>query len=239
MEAAVSQPAPIAVALDATDLETAARWAALVTPHVSTVKIGLELYLRYGPEVVASVRGASGVEVFLDLKLHDIPATVAAAARAVSRLHPDMLTVHAAGGTTMVRAAAEAAPGAKIIAVTLLTSLGSSDLDRIGLAGPLSEVVRRLAVLAVDAGAHGLVCSAREVADVRAEVGPDILLVTPGIRPAGSDVNDQARVATPEEALRAGADLLVVGRPITGAADPGAAAAAMAASVRRIAMLPG
>jgi orotidine-5'-phosphate decarboxylase len=235
----VSQPAPIAVALDATDLETAARWAALVTPHVSTVKIGLELYLRYGPEVVASVRGASGVEVFLDLKLHDIPATVAAAARAVARLHPEMLTVHAAGGATMVRAAAEAAPGAKIIAVTVLTSLGGADLDRIGLAGPLSDAVRRLAVLAVEAGAHGLVCSAREVAEVRAEVGPDILLVTPGIRPAGSDANDQARIATPEEALRAGADLLVVGRPITGAADPGAAAAAMAASVRRIAILPG
>jgi orotidine-5'-phosphate decarboxylase len=235
----VSQPAPIAVALDATDLETAARWAALVTPHVSTVKIGLELYLRYGPEVVASVRGASGVEVFLDLKLHDIPATVAAAARAVHRLHPDMLTVHAAGGATMVRAAAEAAPSAKIIAVTVLTSLGSADLDRIGLAGPVSDAVRRLAGLAVEAGAHGLVCSAREVAEVRAEVGPDILIVTPGIRPAGSDANDQARVATPEEALRAGADLLVVGRPITGAADPGAAAAAMAASVRRIAMLPG
>jgi orotidine-5'-phosphate decarboxylase len=235
----VSQPAPIAVALDAMDLETAARWAALVTPHVSTVKIGLELYLRYGPEVVASVRGASAVEVFLDLKLHDIPVTVAAAARGVARLHPDMLTVHAAGGAAMVRAAAEAAPGAKIVAVTVLTSLDSADLDRIGLAGPLSDAVRRLAVLAVEAGAHGLVCSAREVADVRAEVGPDILLVTPGIRPAGSDANDQARIATPEEALRAGADLLVVGRPITGAADPGAAAAAMAASVRRIAMLPG
>jgi orotidine-5'-phosphate decarboxylase len=235
----VAQPAPIAVALDAMDLETAARWAALVTPHVSTVKIGLELYLRYGPEVVASVRGASAVEVFLDLKLHDIPVTVAAAARAVARLHPDMLTVHAAGGAAMVQAAAEAAPGAKIVAVTVLTSLGSADLDQIGLAGPVSDAVRRLAVLAVDAGAHGLVCSAREVADVRAEVGPDILLVTPGIRPAGSDANDQARVATPEEALRAGADLLVVGRPITGAADPGAAAAAMAASVRRIAMLPG
>jgi orotidine-5'-phosphate decarboxylase len=235
----VSQPAPIAVALDAPDLETAANWAALVTPHVSTVKIGLELYLRYGPEAVASVRGASSVEVFLDLKLHDIPATVAAAARAVARLRPDMLTVHAAGGPAMVRAAAEAAPGAKIIAVTVLTSLGSADLERIGLAGPLSDAVRRLAALAVEAGAHGLVCSAREAADVRAEVGPDILLVTPGIRPAGTDVHDQARVATPEEALRAGADLLVVGRPITGAADPGAAAAAMAASVRRIAMLPG
>src|SRR5712671_479237 len=108
---AVSKPAPVAVALDAPDLETAARWAALVTPHVSTVKVGLELYLRYGPEVVATVRGASRVSLFLDLKLHDIPVTVAGAARAVARLRPDLLTVHAAGGPEMVRAAVEAAPG--------------------------------------------------------------------------------------------------------------------------------
>jgi len=211
----------------------------MVTPHVSTVKIGLELYLRYGPEAVASVRGASTVQVFLDLKLHDIPATVAGAARAVAKLRPDLLTVHAAGGAAMVAAAAAAAPGAKIIAVTVVTSLDSADLERIGLAGPVSDAVRRLAVLAVEAGAHGVVCSPREVAAVRAEVGPDILLITPGIRLAGGDVHDQARVATPEEALQAGADLLVVGRPITAAADPGAAAAAMAASVRRVATLRG
>ncbi len=231
--------APIAVALDAPDLETAARWAGLVTPHVSTLKIGLELYLRYGPEVVASVRGASAVHVFLDLKLHDIPATVAAAARAVARLRPAMLTVHAAAGAAAIQAAAQAAPGARIVAVTVLTSLGEADLDRIGLAGPASAAVRRLAVLAVEAGATGLVCSPQEVADVRSEVGEDIMLITPGVRPAGADVNDQARVATPEEALRAGADLLVIGRPITGAADPGAAAAAIAASLRRAEYLRG
>lgn len=225
--------APIAVALDAPDLETAARWAGLVTPHVSTLKIGLELYLRYGPEVVASVRGASAVQVFLDLKLHDIPATVAAAARAVARLRPAMLTVHAAAGPAAIQAAAQAAPAARIVAVTVLTSLGEADLDRIGLAGPASAAVRRLAVLAVEAGATGLVCSPQEVAEVRSEVGEGIMLITPGVRPAGADVNDQARVATPEEALRAGADLLVIGRPITGAADPGAAAAAIAASLRR------
>ena len=225
--------APIAVALDAPDLETAARWAGLVTPHVSTLKIGLELYLRYGPEVVASVRGASGVQIFLDLKLHDIPATVAAAARAVARLRPAMLTVHAAGGTAAVRAAAEALPDTRVVAVTVLTSLSESDLLRIGLTGPASDAVRRLATLAVEAGARGLVCSPQEVAALRAEVGADILLVTPGVRPAGADSNDQARVATPEEALRAGADLLVIGRPITGAADPGAAASAIAASLRR------
>jgi orotidine-5'-phosphate decarboxylase len=231
--------APIAVALDAPSLETAARWAGLVTPHVSTVKIGLELYLRYGPEAVASVRGASNVAVFLDLKLNDIPATVAGAARSVARLRPDLLTVHAVGGKAAVRAAVEAAPDTRIVAVTVLTSLGDGDLETIGLAGPVSDAVRRLSVLAVEAGARGLVCSPREVAAVRAEVGPDITLITPGVRPAGSEANDQARVATPEEALRAGADLLVIGRPITSAADPGAAAAAIGASLRRVSVASG
>ncbi|MGO8887313.1 MAG: orotidine-5'-phosphate decarboxylase [Streptosporangiaceae bacterium] len=234
----MSMQAPIAVALDAPNLDTAARWAGLVTPHVSTVKIGLELYLRYGPDAVASIRGASGVQVFLDLKLHDIPATVAGAARAVARLRPSMLTVHAAAGRAAISAAAEAAPAAKIVAVTVLTSLSEQDLDSIGLAGPVSDAVRRLAAMAVAAGARGLVCSPREVAEVRAEVGPDITLITPGVRPAGAEANDQARVATPEEALRAGADLLVIGRPITGAADPGAAAAAIAASLRRAEGVP-
>jgi orotidine-5'-phosphate decarboxylase len=230
----VNNQAPIAVALDAPNLETAAHWAGLVTPHVSTVKIGLELYLRYGPEVVASVRGASGVQVFLDLKLHDIPVTVAGAARAVARLRPGLLTVHAAAGSAAIRAAVQAAPDTKIIAVTVLTSLSGADLAGIGLAGPVSDAVRRLAGLAVRAGALGLVCSPQEVAAVRAEVGPEITLITPGVRPVGSDAHDQARIATPEEALRAGADLLVIGRPITGAADPGAAAAALAASIRRM-----
>jgi orotidine-5'-phosphate decarboxylase len=228
--------APIAVALDAPDLETAARWAGLVTPYVSTVKIGLELYLRYGPDAVASIRGASGVQVFLDLKLHDIPATVAGATRAVARLRPGLLTVHAVAGPAAIRAAVQAAPDTRIAAVTVLTSLGDADLARIGMAGQVRDAVRRLAVLAVAAGARGLVCSPREVASVRAEVGPEITLITPGIRMAGTDAQDQdrARVATPEEALSAGADLLVIGRPITGAPDPGAAAAAIGASLRRL-----
>jgi orotidine-5'-phosphate decarboxylase len=235
----LTQPAPIAVALDAPDLETAARWAALVTPHVSTVKVGLELYLRYGPEVVASIRGASGVKIFLDLKLHDIPATVTGAARAVARLRPELLTVHAAGGPEVIRAAVEGAPVTTIAAVTVLTSLNQAALERIGMLGPMSDAVRRLAVLAVEAGARGLVCSPQEVAAVRAEVGPDITLITPGVRPVGSSVHDQARTATPEEALRAGANLLVIGRPITGAPDPGAAAAAIAAPLRRLTPAPG
>ncbi|MER6945704.1 orotidine-5'-phosphate decarboxylase [Nonomuraea sp. NPDC000554] len=225
--------APIAVALDAPDLETAARWAALVTPHVSTVKVGLELYLRYGPDVIASVKGASGVQVFLDLKLHDIPNTVAGAARAVSRLRPAILTVHATGGPAMIRAAVEAAPHTQIAAVTVLTSLSEADLDRIGLAGPADDAVRRLAAMSVESGATALVCSPHEVAAVRAEVGPGITLITPGVRPAGTDSQDQARVATPEQALADGADLLVIGRPITASPDPGATAAAIAASLRR------
>ncbi|MFC5830758.1 orotidine-5'-phosphate decarboxylase [Nonomuraea insulae] len=226
-------PAPIAVALDAPDLETAARWAALVTPHVSTVKVGLELYLRYGPDVIASVRGASGVRVFLDLKLHDIPNTVAGAARAVARLRPAILTVHAAGGPAMIRAAVEAAPHTQIAAVTILTSLTETDLDRIGVKGPADDAVRRLAALSVEAGATALVCSPNEVSAVRAEVGEGITLITPGVRPTGAATQDQMRVATPEQALADGADLLVIGRPITGSPDPGAAAAAIAASLRR------
>jgi orotidine-5'-phosphate decarboxylase len=229
----VTEPAPIAVALDAPDLETAARWASLVTPHVSTVKVGLELYLRYGPDVIASVRGANRVQVFLDLKLHDIPATVAGATRAVARLRPAFLTVHAAGGRAMIRAAVDAAPNVSIAAVTVLTSLKEADLGVVGLAGPASDAVRRLAALAVEAGAQAVVCSPQEAAAVRAEVGPDITLITPGVRPEGVAAMDQARVATPEEALAAGADLLVIGRPITGVADPGAAAARIAAALRR------
>jgi orotidine-5'-phosphate decarboxylase len=225
--------APVAVALDAPNIDVAAHWATLVTPYVSTVKIGLELYLRYGPTVVATVRGGSGVHVFLDLKLHDIPNTVAGAARAVSKLRPEILTVHAAGGADMIKAAVECAPDTIVAGVTLLTSIGDKDLVELGIDGSVSDAVRRMAELAVAAGARGLVCSPQEVAAVRAEVGQDILLITPGIRPAGATSDDQARVATPEEALKAGADLLVIGRPITKSPDPGAAAAAIAGSLRR------
>ncbi|MCU1673966.1 MAG: orotidine 5-phosphate decarboxylase [Frankiales bacterium] len=223
--------APIAVALDAPDVETAARWANAVTPYVSVVKVGLELFCRTGPSIVETVRGGTGVGLFLDLKLHDIPNTVAGAARSVARLKPKYLTVHAGGGAAMVRAAVEAAPDVCIAAVTVLTSLNDEALGAIGLAGPPQDAVRRLAVLAVGAGAGALVCSPQEVSLVRSEVGPDVVLITPGVRPAGADAQDQARVATPEQALRDGADLLVIGRPITGAADPGAAAARIAAAL--------
>jgi orotidine-5'-phosphate decarboxylase len=223
--------APIAVALDAPDVETAARWAQAVTPYVAVVKIGLELFCRTGPSVVETVRGGSGVELFLDLKLHDIPNTVAGAARGVAKLKPRYLTVHASGGADMVRAAVEAAPDVTIAAVTVLTSMSGEALDAVGLAGPPRDAVRRLAALAVGAGAGALVCSPQEVAAVRAEVGPGVVLITPGVRLAGADAQDQARVATPQQALADGADLLVIGRPITGARDPGAAAAEIAASL--------
>jgi orotidine-5'-phosphate decarboxylase len=221
--------APVAVALDAHDLETAVGWAAAVGPHVSTVKVGLELFLRHGGDAVVKAREASGGrDVFLDLKLHDIPNTVAGAARAVAGLAPAYLTVHASGGPDMVRAAVDAMPDTRVVGVTVLTSLSESDLARLGMTGTARDVVRRLAVLAVDAGARALVCSPLEVADVRREVGAGVTLITPGVRPAGSGAGDQARVATPEQALADGADLLVVGRPLTGADDPGAAAAALA-----------
>jgi orotidine-5'-phosphate decarboxylase len=222
--------APVAVALDAPDLATAIRLADAVRPHVQVLKVGMELFYGVGPSVVDLVRGDA--DVFLDLKLHDIPNTVAGAARAVAPLRPRFLTVHASGGADMVRAAVEAAPEVTIAAVTVLTSLSAEVLEQVGLAGPPLDAVRRLAALAVGAGAGALVCSPQEVAAVRAEVGPDVVLITPGVRPVGADVGDQARVATPAQALADGADLLVVGRPITAAADPAAAAAAIATSLR-------
>jgi len=223
---------PIAVALDTTDLASAVRWATEVADHVSTAKVGLELFCAEGGGAVEKIRASADLDIFLDLKLHDIPATVAGAARAVADLAPAYLTVHAAGGQAMIAAAAEALPQTRITAVTVLTSLAATDLDRIGLAGPPETAVVRLALLAVEAGARAIVCSPQEVAQVRAAVGPSITLITPGVRPAGANPDDQARVATPAQALAAGADLLVIGRPITGAADPGVAAAAIAESIR-------
>ena len=223
--------APVAVALDAPDLDTALSWARAAGPYVSTMKVGLELFLRHGRAAVVGAREASGGRgIFLDLKLHDIPATVAGAARAVADLAPAYLTVHAAGGPAMVRAAVEELPGTRVVGVTVLTSLGATDVAAIGLTGTPRDCVRRLAVLAVEGGATALVCSPLEVAEVRREVGADVVLITPGVRPAGTaGGDDQARVATPQQALADGADLLVVGRPLTGAADVGEAAKALAA----------
>jgi orotidine-5'-phosphate decarboxylase len=224
--------APIAVALDTSDVSTATAWAAAVAPSVRAVKVGLQLFCHEGPGAVEKIRAAADVELFLDLKLHDIPATVAGAARSLASLAPDYLTVHAAGGPAAIEAAATALPETRIAGVTILTSLSADDLDLLGIAGPPVDAVRRLAKVAVDAGARALVCSPQEVAVVRAEVGPDVVLITPGVRPAGADTQDQSRIATPEQALADGADLLVIGRPITGADDVGKTAAELAASLR-------
>ncbi len=228
--------APIAVALDAPDLPTAVDWAQACAPYVSALKVGLETYLRDGAPGVAQMRAAALAgsvperpepALFLDLKLHDIPNTVAGAARSVAALNPDILTVHALGGAAMIAAAAAELPATRIAAVTILTSMDEKALAEVGVVGPSQAAVVRLAVMAVAAGARALVCSPLEVAQVRAAVPDDVLLITPGVRPAGAEVADQRRVATPESALAAGADLLVIGRPITGAADVGAAAQAL------------
>jgi len=230
----MTQLAPVALALDTGDLERALGWAGAVGPHVRTMKVGLELYLRHGAEAVRAVREASGGrEIFLDLKLHDIPHTVGGAARSVADLAPDYLTVHASGGQDMVRAAVDALPGTAVAGVTVLTSLSADYLTRVGMTGTPRDVVLRLAVLAVEAGARAIVCSPLEVSDVRRVVGPAITLITPGVRPIGSGTGDQSRIATPEQALAQGADLVVVGRPLTGAAEPARAAAGLAASLRR------
>ena len=227
--------APIALALDGPDRATVLAWAGAAAPHVAVMKVGLETYLRDGAPILEAVRAAApGCGLFLDLKLHDIPNTVAGAARSISGLAPDYLTVHASGGPAMIAAAAQALPGTRVTAVTVLTSLSEADLEAVGLLGPALDAAVRLARLAVGAGARAIVCSPNEVATIRAEVPADITLITPGVRPAtgqGSATGDQARVATPAEALANGADLLVIGRPITAAPDPADAARQIAASL--------
>jgi len=226
--------ARLVAALDTPDLARAEGWAAALAPHVGVLKVGLELFTTLGPETVRRI-GAHG-PVFLDLKLHDIPNTVAGAVRSLLPLRPAMLTLHAAGGAPMIAAAREAAEqaGAErpiLLAVTVLTSIDAATLASTGVAASPAEQVVRLARLAMAAGADGLVCSPHEVAPIRAALGQAPLLVVPGVRPAGSALGDQARVATPREAVTAGADWIVLGRPLTQAADPAAAARAIAAEL--------
>ncbi|MDO9694025.1 MAG: orotidine-5'-phosphate decarboxylase [Candidatus Latescibacteria bacterium] len=226
--------APVAerviTALDVADRGAALRLAAALGPRGRLVKVGLELFTAAGPAVVADLR-AAGRDVFLDLKLKDIPNTVAGAVRAACALDVSLLTLHADGGRRMLQAAAEAArAGAAggrrpaLLAVTVLTSLGADELEETAPGGgtPAERVVR-LARLAWEAGCDGVVCAPPDLRDLRAALGPEILAVTPGVRPAGAGGDDQRRVATPAAAFADGADYLVVGRPVTGAADPGAA----------------
>ncbi len=213
------------VALDFPAAEPAMALARRLAGRCGWVKVGMELFYAEGRELVTELEGM-GLRVFLDLKLHDIPNTVAAAVRSVAGMGASLLTVHAAGGAAMLRAAYEAAmgPGAPaLVAVTVLTSMDAGQMQATGVGGEVAEQVLRLARLAREAGIGGLVCSPLEAQMLRLELGAEPQLVVPGVRPAGAPASDQSRVATPGEAIRAGATRLVVGRPITRAADPVAA----------------
>ena len=215
------------VALDVPSAAAAQEVVAAVGDSAFIYKVGMQLYTAEGPAVVRDLV-ASGRRVFLDLKYHDIPNTVASAVTEAAKLGVSMLTVHASGGGKMLRAAVDAAravdPRLVILAVTILTSMSDSDLDKIGVHGQIVDQVLRLAALALADGCQGVVASAREASDLRKRLGFDYAIVTPGVRPAGAEHGDQARVVTPNEAISAGATHIVVGRPITAASDPGAEA---------------
>jgi orotidine-5'-phosphate decarboxylase len=227
----------VIAALDTNDLTTARGWATALAPHCGMLKLGLAFFLAHGAAGYRAVAEAAGaMRIFLDLKLHDIPNTVAGGVSAVLPLRPAMLTIHAAGGSAMIGAARRAAEAAgdarpRLLAVTVLTSLSATDLAETGISGSPSEQVLRLARLALAAGADGLVCSPQEVAMLRRALGAAALLVVPGIRPAGSASGDQARTLTPRDAMAAGADWLVIGRPITDSPNPAEAAAAIGRSM--------
>ena len=218
--------AELFVAIDTPDLNAATDLARSLTGAIDGVKLGLEFFLAHGTAGYRSV-AETGLPVFLDLKLHDIPNTVAGAVRSLAPLGPSILTIHAAGGHAMIAAAREAAPAAtRVVAVTVLTSLDADDLAAAGVAGDPAEQVARLAELTRSAGADGIVCSGAEVGAAH-RAWRDGVFVVPGIRPAGGELGDQKRVVTPREAVELGASVLVVGRPITRAADPRAAALAI------------
>ena len=223
-------------AVDTPDVEAAKRLAAQIALPDLGIKLGLEFFGANGAAGVRAVSSATSAPIFLDLKFHDIPNTVAGVVRTVVPLRPSIINVHAGGGPAMMRAAADAAaeaaaklgvPRPRVLAVTVLTSLDESDLEAVGQCTPVAEQVVRLAALAQQCGMDGVVCSAREIAPIRERCGDDFLLVVPGIRPAGGELGDQKRIMTPAEAMSAGATSLVVGRPITKAEDPADAARAI------------
>jgi orotidine-5'-phosphate decarboxylase len=215
------------VALDVSSAAAAHKIVGAVGDSARYYKVGLQLYTAEGPQFVRDLV-AAGRQVFLDLKLHDIPNTVASAVKEAAKLGVSMLTVHASGGGKMLHAAVEAARNTNaspmILGVTVLTSLDARDLEHAGVRGTVVDQVSRLAALAISNGCHGVVASAQEAGTLRAELGDDFLIVTPGVRPPGSGHGDQARVVTPAEAIASGASYIVVGRPITEATDPGAEA---------------
>jgi len=222
------------VALDVSTAAAAQKIVAAVGASASTYKVGMQLYTAVGPQIVRDLL-ASGCRVFLDLKYHDIPNTVGAAVAEAEKLGVSMLTIHAAGSTKMIRAAVDAAKVRRdlmVLAVTVLTSMDGDDLETIAMQGGLEDSVVRLANLALTNGCQGIVTSAREASRVRAKLGDQFVIVTPGVRPRGSSVGDQVRVVTPAEAIAAGASHIVVGRPITEAADPAAEARAILEQIR-------
>ena len=225
---------PVFVALDTTDPDYARQLAERVRPSVGGLKLGLEFFNAHGPDGVRPFL-EMGLPVFLDLKYHDIPNTVAGACRAAAALGVSILNVHAQGGAAMMRAALEAvksvSPSTRLIAVTMLTSLSDEDLPSVGLTPPVGDQVLRLASLTQQCGLDGVVCSAHEIATLRRELGPDFQLIVPGIRPEGSATGDQRRVMGPAQARDAGASVLVIGRPITAATDPARAAREIAQSL--------
>ena len=226
--------APIILAVDTSDFDTAIAWIEATKDSVSLYKLGLEFYLNFGSDGVSKVISQTGAQIFLDLKLHDIPHTVAGAAKAIAKLQPKFLTVHASGGAAMIRAAADAVPDVAVTAVTILTSISEEELFEIGYASPALESAVALAKLAVDAGAKAIVCSPLETAAIRSAVGEKPIIITPGVRPLsemGGD--DQVRTMTPADAIAAGANYVVIGRPITRAWADGASA--MTAKARLIA----
>ena len=221
---------PIFVAVDTPDIARAREIALAVREHAGGIKLGLEFFSAHGPAGVRTIAEV-GLPIFLDLKLHDIPNTVGKAVAALAPLEPAILTVHAAGGVQMMRAAKAAAPAAtKVVGVTVLTSLDADDLACTGIDSAPSDQVVRLAMLARDSGIDGIVCSGAEVDSVR-RLWPDGFFVVPGVRPEGGDVGDQKRVVTPAQALDDGASVLVIGRPITEAADPAAAILSIAGTL--------
>lgn len=213
----MSAKAPIFLAIDTADLDVAKAWIQATQDYVAGYKLGLEFFAALGSSGVKSVKEITDAELFLDLKLHDIPNTVAGATRQILDLKPRFLTVHASGGRAMIAAAVKEAPEIDIAAVTVLTSLGSQDLSEIGFDSDPLELAVRLAKLAKGAGARAIVCSPLEISAVRRAVGPDLSIITPGVRPVSDKADDQQRTMDPKSAIAAGATYLVIGRPITGA----------------------
>jgi orotidine-5'-phosphate decarboxylase len=217
----VTSKAPIILAIDTSDLELAKSWIAHTAEHVSVFKLGLEFFLNFGREGVRAVTENSDAKIFLDLKLHDIPNTVSHAAQSAAELNPMFLTVHASGGSAIIKAAVAAAPITHITAVTILTSMSESDVAAVGFADNALESATKLAKLSVAAGASAIVCSPLETSTIRGAIGKEALIITPGVRPlsmVGKD--DQSRTMTPSDAIAAGANYVVIGRPITEAWEP-------------------